>query len=94
MGWAMSTDSLPELDADKALARSVRKHRPNLSELTDAALIARARSMVPYVQQTFENAMRVSSLSPLGTGALSAICEGLGDPTLWRMSRASGFCTA
>jgi rifampicin phosphotransferase len=82
MGWAMSTDSLPELDADKGLARSLREHRPNLSELTDAALIARARSMVPYVQQMFENAMRISSLSPLGTGALSAICDGLGDTTL------------
>ena len=82
MGWAMSTDSLPELDADKALAQSLREQRPNLSELTDAALIARARSMVPYVQQTFENAMRISSLSPLGTGAVAAICEGLGDASL------------
>jgi pyruvate,water dikinase len=82
MAWAMSTGSIPELDADKSLARSLRETRPNLSELTDAALIARARSMVPYVQQTFENAMRISSLSPLGTGALSAICEGLGDSTL------------
>ncbi len=82
MGWAMSTDSLPELDSDKALAQSLRENRPNLGELTDAALIARARSMVPYVQQTFENAMRISSLSPLGTGALAAICEGLGDATL------------
>jgi pyruvate,water dikinase len=82
MGWAMSTDALPELDSDKALARTLREQRPDLSELTDAALIARARAMVPYLQQTFENAMRISSLSPLGTGALAAICEGLGDPTL------------
>ena len=82
MGWAMSTDALPELDADKELVRRLREQRPNLSELTDAALIARARSMVPYVQQTFENAMRVSSLSPLGTGAVAAICEGLGDASL------------
>jgi rifampicin phosphotransferase len=37
--------------------------------------------MVPFVQQTFENAMRVSTLSALGPGALAAICEGLGDPT-------------
>ncbi len=82
MGWAMSTDSLPELDADKALAESLRRDRPNLAELTDAALIARARSMVPYVQQTFENAMRISSLSALGTGAVGAVCEGLGDASL------------
>ena len=82
MGWAMSTDSLPELDSDKALAQTLREQRPNLGKLTDAALIARARSMVPYVQQTFENAMRISSLSPLGTGAVGAVCEGLGDATL------------
>ena len=81
MGWAMSTDALPELDADKEFARCLREQRPNLADLTDAALVARARGMVPYVQQTFENAMRVSSLSALGPGALAAICEGLGDPT-------------
>jgi pyruvate,water dikinase len=82
MAWAMSTQSLPELDADRALARSLREHRPDLTSLTDSALIARARSMIPYLQQTMENAMRVSSVGSLGPGALGAICEGLGDPTL------------
>jgi pyruvate,water dikinase len=38
--------------------------------------------MLPYVQQTFESAMIVSSLSALGTGALGAIDEALGDPTM------------
>lgn len=82
MGWAMSATSLPELDADRALARSLREHRPDLASLTDAALIARARSIIPLLQQTFENAMRVSSLASLGPGALDAICEGLGDKSL------------
>ena len=82
MGWAMSATSLPELDADRILARSQREQRPDLQSLTDAALLARARSMVPLIQQTFENAMRVSSLASLGPGALDAICEGLGDKSL------------
>ena len=82
MAWAMSTDGLPNLDSDKALARRLRDDRPDLTTLTDAALHARARAMVPYIQQTFENAMIVSSLSALGTGALGAICAGIGDPTL------------
>ena len=82
MGWAMSVESLPDLDADRELARSLRAQRPDLSKLTDSALHARARSMVPYVQQTFENAMRVSTLSSIGSGALGAICAGLGDPTM------------
>jgi pyruvate,water dikinase len=82
MAWAMSVESLPDLDADRELARSLRACRPDLTALTDSALHARARAMVPYIQQTFENAMRVSTLSSLGPGALSAICEGLGDPTM------------
>jgi pyruvate,water dikinase len=82
MGWAMSTDSLPDLDADKQLAHSLRAQRPDLTQLTDGALIARARSMIPYVQQTFESGMFVSTLASLGPGALTALCEGLGDASL------------
>ena len=82
MGWAMSATSLPELDADRALARAQREQRPDLKAITDGAVLARARSMVPLVQQTFENAMRISSLASLGPGALDAICEGLSDKSL------------
>ena len=82
MGWAMSAAELPELDADRRLVRSLREHRPDLTTLTDAALLARARSMAPLLQQTFENAMRVSSVASLGPGALGAVCEAPGDPTL------------
>ena len=82
ISWAMSADALPNLDADKALARRLRDDRPDLTQLTDSALHARARAMVPYIQQTFENAMIVSSLSALGTGALGAICADLGDTTM------------
>jgi rifampicin phosphotransferase len=81
MGWAMSAAELPELDADRRLVRSLREHRPDLTTLTDSALLARARSMAPLLQQTFENAMRVSSMASLGPGALGAVCEALGDPT-------------
>jgi len=80
--WAMSTESLAFLDDDKELARWLRDTRPDLSALSDSALHARARAMMPYLHQLFENAMVVSSLSAIGTGALGAICEELGDPTL------------
>ena len=82
VGWAMSAQSLPELDADRDMVRTQRAQRPDLASLSDGALLARARSMVPLLTQTFENAMRVSSLSGLGPGALGAVCEGIGDPTL------------
>ncbi|MFK8024448.1 MAG: PEP-utilizing enzyme [Ilumatobacter sp.] len=82
MGWAMSATELPELVADRDMIRAQRAQRPDLAELTDAAVLARARSMVPLLQRTFENAMRVSSLASLGPGALGAVCEALGDPSL------------
>jgi phosphohistidine swiveling domain-containing protein len=82
VAWAMSARSLPELDIDRDMARTQRAQRPDLAVLSDSALLARARSMVPLLQQTFENAMRVSSMSGLGPGALGAVCEGIGDPTL------------
>ncbi len=82
MEWAMTATSLPELDLDRDMARAQRAQRPNLAELTDAGLIARARSMVPLLQQTFENAMRVSTLASIGPGALGVVCEAVGDPSL------------
>jgi rifampicin phosphotransferase len=82
MAWAMSTDALPNLDADKELAEFVRDTRPDLASLTDGALLVRAKAMLPYVQQAFEGAMTASSLASLGPGALSAICEGIGRPEL------------
>lgn len=81
MGWAMSATSLPELEADRDMARAQRAQRPDLAGLSDSALLARARSMVPLLRRTFESAMTVSSLASLGPGALGAICEALGDPS-------------
>lgn len=82
MGWAMSTDSIPRLDTDKEYAESLRANRPDLSTLNDSALLARAREMVPAIQRVFESGMLVSSLGSLGPGALGALCEAVGDPSL------------
>jgi pyruvate,water dikinase len=82
MAWVMSAEGLPELDAEKALAQRLRAARPVLEELPEAALLARARSMVPYLQQMFETGMKASFGAAVGPGVLGAICESLGDPTM------------
>lgn len=82
MGWAMTATALPELDVDKAVAERLRDERPNLRELSYAGVLARTRSIVPFIRQAFETGMIVSSLSSIGPGALQAICDRLGDPTL------------
>ena len=82
MGWAMTADALPDLDADKAMAERIRDERPDLTALSFSGLLARIRSTVPFLRQAFETGMVVSSLSSIGPGALQTICDGLGDPTL------------
>jgi rifampicin phosphotransferase len=82
MQWAMTVTELPDLDLQKVDAERVRDDRPDLASLSDAMLIARARSLVPMLQAMFETGMIVSSLASLGPGALGAICATLGDPSL------------
>jgi pyruvate,water dikinase len=80
--WVLSVEALPELDRDKALADSLRAGRPDLATLDPAALLARARAMVPFLRQVFDTGMLVSTTASIGPGALGAICEALGDPTM------------
>jgi phosphohistidine swiveling domain-containing protein len=82
LAWVMTTDSIPDIDAQKAAAEHLRDTRPDLATLTDAALVTRARSIVPFLSWMFETGMVASSLASIGPGALSAICEGLGDASL------------
>ena len=82
MQWALCVTAFPDLDIQKEQAENVRDDRPDLTSLTDALLIARARSLVPVLQAMFETGMIISSLSSLGPGALGAICAGLGDPSM------------
>jgi rifampicin phosphotransferase len=82
VAWVMSADELPRLDVDKAYADNLRATRPDLSTLSDSALLARARTIVPYLQQSFETGMVVSISGSIAPGALGAICEALGDATM------------
>jgi rifampicin phosphotransferase len=82
VGWVLSTPSLPELDRDKALADGLRAGRPDLASLDVPALLARAKSLVPLLRQVFDTGMIASTLASVGPGALGALCEALGDPTL------------
>lgn len=81
MAWVMSGVPIPELDVERDLAARFRAERPDLATLPDAALVARARSLQPYVQQMFEHHVWTSLGASLGPGAIGAITAALGDPT-------------
>ena len=64
----MSTDALREVDEEKVLADRLREERPDLSTLNLGALLARARSLRPYLQQMFETSIWASLGASVGPG--------------------------
>ncbi len=79
-GWVMTTDAHTQVDLDHDQVEKLRADRPNLSGLHDSALLARARSIVPMLQQMFETSIHSSLGASVGPGALAALCGALGVP--------------
>ena len=80
--WVLTTDSYPQIEADKVMADTARATRPDFSRLDNFELMNRARSMVPLLRQAMMTGMISSTLSSIGTGVLGAITEALGDPSM------------
>jgi phosphohistidine swiveling domain-containing protein len=80
MAWVMSTDSYALQERAAATARRAVAGRPDLSELTDAALVEYARSMAPLVEEVWVPYCVVCLGASLGPGAVQAICGALGRP--------------
>jgi len=82
MTQVLAVTELPELLTDRDLAESMRRTRPDLATLSDAALVERARSLVPEVRQLFRRHLAITAAASVGPGILNAIAGALGDPTL------------
>ena len=81
-GWIMTTTEWPELLDDKARTAELRANRPDLTGLSDAELVERARSIRPFLQHLFEQHCVSGSASAVGPGILGAVGEAIGDPTI------------
>ena len=82
MMGVMTAEDLPILREDRDLATSARASRPNLAELDEAALVARLTSFTPLLRRMFEHHLLMTAATSIGPGALGAIAEALGDPSL------------
>ena len=78
MGWVMSTDGFPEMDAAAAMARRLVTERPLLPALSDAELVARGRAMGPLIREVWRPYCVVCLAASLGPGAVQAICAAIG----------------
>ena len=82
MMGVMTADDLPVLRDDRDLADAARASRPDLNELDEAALVARMTSFTPLLRRLFEHHLLMTAATSIGPGALGAIAEALGDPSL------------
>ena len=80
MAWVMTTESFPEQHAASAMALRTVAERPNLAALTDAELVAYARSIPAKVEAAWLPYTVVCLGASLGPGAVQAICEAIGRP--------------
>lgn len=80
MGWAMSTDGYPLQEQESQRAREAVRSRPDLSALSDADLVARARAMAQQLQEAWRPYCVVCLAASLGPGAVQAVCAALGRP--------------
>jgi pyruvate,water dikinase len=90
MGWVMSATDFPELDASKHEADAARAARPDLSALSDAQLVAYARSMVPAIRRFFDDHVITSSNTAVGPTVLAQVTSAVDAGLMLRMIASSG----
>lgn len=81
MGLLFSATSYRPIDDQKVIAKQVRDSRPDLSKLSNAELLDRARSIQPHIVAMFEQHVWASLGASFGPGAIGALTAELGRPT-------------
>ena len=64
--WVLTTTNFPEAEEDEILADRIRNERPNLKAMSNSALVARARSVMPYERLAWRSEQIGSSNAALG----------------------------
>ena len=81
MAWIMSTPVVPEIERQKRDAKALRDSRPDLSTLTSAQLLGRARSVQRHLVAMFAQHVWASLGASVGPGILTALTAEI-DPTM------------
>jgi len=78
MGWAMSTDSFPAQEEASVAAKAAVAARPDLSAMSNAELVGRAREMTQLLYEAWVPYCQSALGASLGPGAVQAICGAIG----------------
>ncbi len=82
IGEILGSTSYPLIDADRERTARLAADRPDLSTLSDAELVARARSFVPELDNGFARHDYSSLASTIGPTILAGLCGSIGRPDL------------
>ena len=76
----LGQSGFPEADADQERLRRIRRERPDLTRLSDAELVAHARSLLDEVETTFQRHVESSLPASVGPAILGPLCASLDRP--------------
>ena len=78
MAWALETTEFPEVAEGKRRADAARRERPDLTSLTDAELVARARELQPLIRYTHRYHPPSTTLSTVGPAVAGGLLAAIG----------------
>lgn len=79
--WYLTTTDFPEVEEERVAADRCRAQRPDLSTMSPAALVARARSVMPLERLTWRGEVMAANGAAVGPAVVAQIVESI-DPTL------------
>jgi pyruvate,water dikinase len=81
LGWVLTTDSLPELADDERLLDRLRDERPDLTQMSDVALVERMRDLTDeHFRRLFGQHLFISYCATVPVGIIQQVCAAVGRP--------------
>ncbi len=81
LGWVLTTESLDELAEDERLLDRLRAERPDLTQLSDEALVDRMRALTDeHFRHLFGQHLFISYCATVPVGVIQQVCAAVGRP--------------
>ena len=82
MGWVMTATEWPEVDEAREKTIALRARGPDLMSMSLKEIVEHARSLQPWLIETYETHCVAASSSGIAPGILGAVGDAIGDTTI------------